>query len=73
MENNKPISIRLLTRADIVALGITYSNTTLLELEKIQAFPQRVRLSGQRVGWVESEIKEWLQSKIIERNGGSNE
>ncbi|MGR9109009.1 MAG: helix-turn-helix transcriptional regulator [Gammaproteobacteria bacterium] len=33
-------------------------------LERAGKFPKRVRLGQHRVGWVESEILEWLQQRI---------
>lgn len=32
------------------------------------SFPQRVRLSSRRVGWLLSELERWLSLRIAERN-----
>jgi predicted DNA-binding transcriptional regulator AlpA len=54
---------KLLTRQDIAALGISYSNTHLLYLEKLSLFPKRIRLSAQRVVWDHSEILTWCSQR----------
>lgn len=40
------------------------SRTTLWRLEKREDFPCRRQLSPRRVGWVESEVIEWLEAKV---------
>ena len=39
------------------------SRVTIWRLEKAGKFPKRVNLTDSRVGWIESEIEEWLQSR----------
>lgn len=39
------------------------SRVTIWRLEKSGKFPQRKQLSQRRVGWVESEINEWLEGR----------
>ena len=39
--------------------------------EKAGRFPKRVRISQNRVGWVASEIEDWLQQKIAERDAAA--
>ncbi|MBP7722469.1 MAG: AlpA family phage regulatory protein [Alphaproteobacteria bacterium] len=56
MENIENKKERLLTRHDLSLLGIKYSNTHLLFMENLGIFPKRIRLSPQRVVWLESEI-----------------
>ncbi len=41
----------LLTRTDLAEMGISYSNSHLLKLEKDRLFPQRIYLSAQKVCW----------------------
>ena len=57
----------LLTRADLRARGIHYSNPHLIELERRGLFPSRVTLSPAKVAWVESEVDEWLASHLAAR------
>ncbi|MCK1601064.1 AlpA family phage regulatory protein [Bradyrhizobium sp. 166] len=47
--------------------GIAYSKVQLWRLERAEKFPQRVRLSAQRVAWIESEIDEWIAARIAAR------
>ena len=37
-------------------------------LEKRGAFPQRIRLGPQSVGWVEDEVDAWIEKKKRERD-----
>lgn len=47
--------------------GIAYSKVQLWRLERAGKFPQRVRLSAQRVAWIESEIDQWIAARIAAR------
>lgn len=69
MENTQP---KLLTRKDLAGLGLGFSNTHSLYLEKIGAFPKRIRLSPQRVCWSADEIQAYLDGCFAERKGGHN-
>ncbi len=55
------------SRADLKKLGITVSNTTLLRWEQLGQFPRRIRMSGTRVGWLKSEVDEWIRERAAER------
>jgi prophage regulatory protein len=48
--------MRLLALPDLRARGIKYSRVHLARLELAGQFPRRVRLSGNRVAWVEDEV-----------------
>ena len=39
------------------------STTTIWRLEKAGKFPRRVNLTDSRVGWIETEIDEWLKAR----------
>ena len=39
------------------------SSTTIWRLEKAGKFPQRVNITDSRVGWIETEIDEWLDKR----------
>ena len=41
---------------------------TIYEMVSKGIFPKQVRLSPRAVGWIESEILEWQQARIAERN-----
>jgi prophage regulatory protein len=47
--------------------GIRYSRSHLYRLIKAKQFPQPVKLGGNCVGFLESEINEFLASKIADR------
>ena len=57
----------LLSRADLKALGIWQSNSTLIRLEQAGRFPLRLRLSGACVCWDRDEIMEFIQARKAER------
>lgn len=47
--------------------GIRYTRQHLLRLEKLGKFPLRVYLSARAVGWVETEIDQYILDKIYAR------
>lgn len=59
----------LLTRTDLAEMGISYSNTHLLKLEKDCLFPERIYLSPQKICWDALEISEWLDAQRARRGG----
>jgi prophage regulatory protein len=44
------------------------SDPTIWRLEKAGKFPGRLRLGGSAVGWMESEILDWLREKADARS-----
>jgi prophage regulatory protein len=46
---------------------VPYSPQHVARLEKAGAFPQRVKLGKCRVGWLESEIDDWIAERVAER------
>ncbi len=64
MEITNPL---LMTRQDLAKIGINYSNTHLLYLERIGSFPRRVRLSAQKVVWHHGEIISWMNNRSSQR------
>jgi len=46
---------------------VPYSASHLWRLEYAGQFPQRVRLGGNRVAWLQSEVNSWVESKIASR------
>jgi predicted DNA-binding transcriptional regulator AlpA len=59
----------LLTRSDLAEMGMSYSNTHLLKLEKDGLFPKRIYLSAQKVCWDFTEVQEWLEAQRARRGG----
>ena len=45
-----------------------YSPAHIARLEKCGRFPKRVRLGTGRVGWIDSEVEDWLKARIAERD-----
>jgi prophage regulatory protein len=61
------LMMRLLSKQQ-VRERVLYSPQHIDRLENAGKFPKRVRLGQNRVGWVESEVEEWLRSRIAERD-----
>lgn len=56
--------MRYVTRPQLrEKFGIPHSKAQLLRLEKAGGFPRRVRLSANRVVWIESEILAWCAAR----------
>lgn len=47
--------------------GIGYSRRHLYTLESERKFPKRVALGENRVGWIESEIDNWIAKQAASR------
>jgi prophage regulatory protein len=47
---------------------VLYSPQHIARLEKAGKFPKRVKLGQARVGWIESEVLDWLQERIDKRD-----
>lgn len=58
---------RLITSDKIIEL-IPYSLVQINRLERCGLFPKRVKLGPAKIAWVEAEISEWLQQKMMERS-----
>ncbi|WP_235884818.1 helix-turn-helix transcriptional regulator [Bradyrhizobium frederickii] len=61
------VSQQLIAYEGLSPKGIVYSKVQLWRLERAGKFPQRVKLSPQRVAWIESEIDEWIAARISAR------
>ena len=59
--------MKLLTKKE-VRDRVCYSPQHIARLEKAGQFPRRVRLGQNRVGWVEDEINQWIEARILERD-----
>lgn len=55
--------MRILSKRDLKEL-VLYSPQHIGRLEKAGKFPQRVQLGLNRVGWVESEVLDWLTERL---------
>ena len=54
--------MRILKINEVVKI-IGLSKVTIWRMERSGTFPQRINLTNRRVGWIESEIFEWLESR----------
>ena len=62
------MSIKVLGDAGLRAKGITYSRQHRDRLIKAGKFPPPIALGDNRVGWIESEIEDWLLECIAARD-----
>lgn len=61
--------MKLLSMADLKPeKGISYSRPHLYRLINAGKFPRPVKLGEARVAFVESEIDDWLQERVAERD-----
>ena len=58
--------MRILSKRQLKEL-VLYSPQHIARLEAVGQFPKRIRLGANRVGWVESEVLDWLQERIDRR------
>ena len=63
---NGEIVMRILSKLQLRML-VLYSPQHIARLEKAGQFPKRVILGPNRVGWVESEVLDWLQERLDSR------
>lgn len=50
---------------------VLYSFAHIDRLEASGLFPKRVRLGQNRVGWVKSEIEDWINTKLEQRDNSA--
>jgi prophage regulatory protein len=68
MKKTTGVKIKLLRRPDVEAMtGLRRSS--IYEMMQENTFPKPVQLNKRMVGWVESEIEDWLEEKIADRDG----
>ena len=58
-----PAIDRFIRKSDLAAAGIPLHPDHALRLAKRGLFPTPTRLSSRRVGWFESALRAWLESK----------
>ena len=70
---------KLLMTTEEVCQAVSLSRTSIWRLEAQGEFPRRRQVSAQRVGWLRSEVTEWVESRphaqghpeMAERAGGA--
>ena len=50
---------------------VPYSASHIWRLERSGKFPKRIRLGGNRVAWLQSEVESWVEGKIAARSDGT--
>ena len=50
-------------KPNVVEEKVDLSRVTIWRLEKSGKFPKRVNLTDSRVGWIETEIDEWIEAR----------
>ena len=58
--------MRILSKCQLKEM-VLYSPQHIARLEAAGTFPLRVTLGNNRVGWLESEVLDWLQQRIDAR------
>ena len=58
--------MRIVSKRELKEL-VLYSPQHIARLEKAGKFPLRVQLGPNRVGWVESEVLDWLAERMKRR------
>jgi prophage regulatory protein len=56
-------------RLSEVKLRVGLSRSSIYQRVQIKEFPAPIPLGDRAVGWVESEIEEWVNSRIAKRGG----
>ena len=66
--NGASVRLKILSLKDLRERGILYSRVHIGRLVQAGKFPTPIKVGQNRIGWVESEIDEWLNAKIAERD-----
>ena len=66
LSSHGEIVMRILSKRQLKEL-VLYSPQHIARLEKAGAFPKRVNLGPNRVGWVEAEVLDWLNERLQRR------
>jgi prophage regulatory protein len=63
--------LRIITKKELRLL-VPYVPQHILRLENEGKFPKRIKIGENRVGWLWTEIEEWLRKRIADRDGNSH-
>ena len=72
MDNAKPSPTRVIGHRELLD-RIPYSKVQIWRLERQGRFPRRIRIGPKRIGWLETEIDDWIRSRVDEREQQDNE
>jgi len=59
---------RVMRKKEVLAI-VGLSDVSVWRQEQVGTFPRRIRLGGNSVGWLKSEIDGWLEQLAAEREG----
>jgi prophage regulatory protein len=62
------MSIKLISASDLRLKGISYSKPHLWRLERGGKFPKRVPIGAGRYAYVETEIDDWIEARVRQRD-----
>lgn len=77
VRNSNPWGIAMLLKTGVFEMFVSkrqvkdmvlYSPQHIARMEAAGAFPKRVKLGNNRVGWVKSEVEDWIQERIDARD-----
>jgi predicted DNA-binding transcriptional regulator AlpA len=66
-----PVEPVLIDRKGLARLGLVFSNTWLLELERTGGFPARLSIGARKTVWLLSEVREFIGKRASEREASS--
>ena len=52
---------------EVLKTRVPFTRQHLGRLEKVDLFPKRIQVGGQRVAWLESEVDAWIMARAAER------
>jgi prophage regulatory protein len=58
------VKTKFINKGEVVILT-SLSQSTLWRMERKGQFPKRIQISTGRVAWYESEVTDWMQSRIL--------
>ena len=70
IERETPLRIRFLRLPEVLERTGLSRSTIYVRLEQGR-FPRPVSLGGRAVGWIESEVDEWIRQRIEESRDGA--
>ena len=68
IEQEKRRQVRFLRLPEVLARTGLSRSTIYVRLDQGR-FPRPVSLGGRAVGWIESEVQEWIRQRIAESRG----
>jgi prophage regulatory protein len=57
---------RIIRKTELLSI-IPLSHVTIWRMEKAGKFPKRVQIGGNAVGWLVSEVNQWMKQKAEAR------